>query len=110
MGRKDGITKRKLAEFLSRLLSIPERFVDGIEVMDRFSLATLPKHAANDAIKMSKKKRGLPVMRLDAKDDFRPSSRGGKKNGAAKTKADSAGKKRKKAAAGGAEKYKRKSS
>ena len=109
MGRKDGITKRKLAEFLSRLLSIPERFVDGIEVMDRFSLATLPKHAANDAIKMSKKKRGIPVMRADAKDDFRPSSRGGKKNGV-RAKADSAGKKRKKAAAGGAEKYKRKSS
>ena len=109
MGRKDGITKRKLAEFLSRLLSIPERFVDGIEVMDRFSLATLPKHAANDAIKMSKKKRGIPVMRADAKDDFRPSSKGGKKSGV-RAKADSAGKKRKKAAAGGAEKYKRKSS
>lgn len=69
-GRKDGITKRKLAEMLSKLLSIPERLVDSIEVMDKFSLATLPKNAANDALKMCKKKRGLPHMHIDTKASY----------------------------------------
>lgn len=66
-GRKDGFTKRSLAAMLSRLLSIPERLVDRIELADRFSLATLPKNAANDAIKLSKKHRELPQIRLDQK-------------------------------------------
>ena len=69
VGRKDGITKRKLAEMLSRLLSIPERLVDDIEVMDKFSLATMPKNAANDALRLCKKKRGLPHMHIDVKSE-----------------------------------------
>lgn len=66
-GRRDGITKRRLAELLNSLLSIPERLVDDIEVTDKFSLATLPKNAANDALRLCKKKRGLPDMHIDVK-------------------------------------------
>ncbi len=80
IGRKDGITKRKLAQLLSNMLAIPERFVDAIEVMDRFSLATLPKNAANDALRLCKKKRGLPHIHIDAKStpsDFKGEHKGG---------------------------------
>ncbi|UTC65145.1 DEAD/DEAH box helicase [Treponema sp. OMZ 788] len=107
VGRKDGITKRKLAEMLSRLLSIPERLVDDIEVMDRFSLATMPKNAANDALRLCKKKRGLPHMHIDAKTEA-PASYGSKrpKRGlSSKPKRDT---KKKKETSNSASKYKRK--
>ncbi len=70
IGRKDGITKRRLAQMLSSLLSIPERLVDEIKVADGFSLATLPKSAAEDALRLCKKRRGLPHMHIDVKSSF----------------------------------------
>ncbi|MGI5084206.1 DEAD/DEAH box helicase [Treponema putidum] len=106
VGRKDGITKRKLAEMLSRLLSIPERLVDDIEVMDKFSLATMPKNAANDALRLCKKKRGLPHMHIDIKSESPKSSgRIGKGKLGQKRKN---GTQRKKESLGSASKYKRK--
>ncbi|UTC78467.1 DEAD/DEAH box helicase [Treponema sp. OMZ 799] len=107
LGRKDGITKRKLAEMLSRLLSIPERLVDDIEVMDKFSLATMPKNAANDALRLCKKKRGLPHMHIDVKSEapaFSGSKRP-KRSLASKGRHDS---KKKRESSGSASKYKRK--
>lgn len=107
-GRKDGTTKRKLAEFLSKLLSIPERLVDCIEVMDRFSLATLPKQVANDALKMCKKKRGLPHMHIDTKEDFK--SFGEKRRSCfknSKNENNSENKRKKRSYSGKAERYKK---
>ncbi len=69
VGRHDGLTKRKLAEMLSKLLAIPNHLIDDIVIMNKFSLATLPERAAKDAIRLSKKRKKLPLMRIDTKSD-----------------------------------------
>ncbi len=69
VGRHDGLTKRKLADFLSDLLGIPNRLIDDIQIMNRFSLASLPKNAAKEAIQLSKKRKNIPNMRLDSKSE-----------------------------------------
>ena len=69
LGRKDGTSKRSLAQFLSTLLSIPEHAVDHIELFDRFSLADLPADAAHEALRLSKKKNNMPHIHVDTKSD-----------------------------------------
>jgi len=67
LGRKDGTSKRSLAQFFSTLLSIPEHAVDHIELFDRFSLADLPADAAHEALRLSKKKANMPHIHIDTK-------------------------------------------
>ncbi|AIW89478.1 MULTISPECIES: DEAD/DEAH box helicase [unclassified Treponema] len=69
LGRKDGTSKRSLAQFFSTLLSIPEHAVDRIELFDRFSLADLPADAAHEALRLSKKKNNMPHIHIDTKSD-----------------------------------------
>ncbi|UTC53353.1 DEAD/DEAH box helicase [Treponema sp. OMZ 803] len=69
LGRKDGTSKRSLAQFFSTLLSIPEHAVDRIELFDRFSLADLPADAAHEALRLSKKKTNMPHIHIDTKSD-----------------------------------------
>ena len=69
LGRKDGTSKRSLAQFFSTLLSIPEHAVDHIELFDRFSLADLPADAAHEALRLSKKKANMPHIHVDTKSD-----------------------------------------
>ena len=69
LGRKDGTSKRSLAQFFSTLLSIPEHAVDRIELFDRFSLADLPADAAHEALRLSKKKADMPHIHIDTKSD-----------------------------------------
>ena len=69
LGRKDGTSKRSLAQFFSALLSIPEHVVDRIELFDRFSLADLPADAAHEALRLSKKKANMPHIHVDTKSD-----------------------------------------
>ena len=69
LGRKDGTSKRSLAQFFSTLLSIPEHAVDRIELFDRFSLADLPADAAHEALRLSKKKANMPHIHIDTKSD-----------------------------------------
>ena len=69
LGRKDGTSKRSLAQFFSALLSIPEHAVDRIELFDRFSLADLPADAAHEALRLSKKKANMPHIHVDTKSD-----------------------------------------
>lgn len=68
LGRRDGMTRRGIAQFFRDLIGIPERLVDRIDVMDAFSLATLPADAANAALDLSKQKRNVPHMHVDVKD------------------------------------------
>ena len=68
LGRRDGMTRRGIAQFFRDLLGVPERLVDRIEVMDAFSLATLPADAAVAALDLSKQRRNLPHMHVDVKD------------------------------------------
>ena len=64
-GRKDGATKKKIADLLSRLLSIPSHFIDDIEVQNKFSLASVPHKVALMATRLSKKNKDVPHIHLD---------------------------------------------
>lgn len=81
VGRRDGQTRRGIAELFRDLIGVPERLVDRIEVMDAFSLATLPADAAVAALDLSKQRRNLPHMHVDVKDgeggDFSSGPRSG---------------------------------
>ncbi|MBO5137728.1 MAG: DEAD/DEAH box helicase [Spirochaetaceae bacterium] len=79
LGRRDGFRVREIADFFSKLLDIPQRLVDKIDVADSFSLVSLPKDAAFIALEMSKKRKDVPHMHLDVKttnsgDDFKRDS------------------------------------
>ena len=68
-GRKDGCTKKKIADMLSRLLSIPPHFIGDIEVQNKFSLASLPHKAALMATRLSKKNKDVPHIHLDERKE-----------------------------------------
>jgi len=70
LGRKDGMTKRGIAQFFSSLLAIPDYVVDRIELFERFSLADLPAASAHEALQLSKKRTDIPHMHIDAKSDI----------------------------------------
>jgi len=94
LGRRDGQTRRGIAQLFRDLIGVPERLVDRIEVMDAFSLATLPIDAATAALDLSKSRRNVPHMHVDVKDgegdfhagprpgSFRPGTGGGGYRGA----------------------------
>lgn len=91
LGRKDGTSKRSLAQFLSTLLSIPEHSVDRIALFDKFSLADLPVEAAHEALRLAKKRSNVPHMHIDTKSDAAPEKNPhatgfGKKSSARKTR------------------------
>jgi ATP-dependent RNA helicase DeaD len=80
LGRRDGQTRRGIAQLFRDLIGVPERLVDRIEVMDAFSLATLPADAAMAALELSKSRRNVPHMHVDVKDggsDFHSGPRPG---------------------------------
>ncbi len=80
LGRRDGMTRRGIAQFFRDLIGLPERLVDRIEVMDAFSLATLPADAATAALDLSRQRRNVPHMHVDVKDsggDFHSGPRPG---------------------------------
>ncbi len=80
LGRRDGQTRRGIAQFFRDLIGVPERLVDRIEVMDAFSLATLPADAAVAALELSKQRRNVPHMHVDINDaggDFHSGPRPG---------------------------------
>ena len=68
-GRKDGCTKKKIADLLSRLLSIPPHFIGDIEVQNKFSLASLPHKAALMATRLSKRNKDVPHIHLDERKE-----------------------------------------
>ncbi len=87
LGRKDGMTKRKIAQFFSTLVSIPDHAVDRIELFERFSLVNIPAKAAHEALRLSKKKSGVPHIHIDTKSEHpRGKTHGSKKNPARKNR------------------------
>ena len=68
-GRKDGCTKKKIADMLSRLLSILPHFIGDIEVQNKFSLASLPHKAALMATRLSKRNKDVPHIHLDERKE-----------------------------------------
>lgn len=80
LGRKQGFNAREIAYYLGRLLNIPERLVDNIEITPSFSLVSLPAHAGKDAIERSKRDKSLPHIHLDVKSSQNDFSRKNEKN------------------------------
>ena len=103
LGKKDGYRAKEIAEFFSKMLHIPGRMVDDIDVAQQFSLVSLPVASAKKAIELSKSNKKLPHMHFDVKEEGRGSRKGGrssaknaslddferKSNGSGKRKGDS---------------------
>ena len=78
LGKKDGFRAKEIADFFSKLLRIPGRLVDDIDVAQQFSLVSLPKDAAEKALKLSKSNKKLPHMHIDTKEEGRGSRKSGR--------------------------------
>ena len=78
LGKKDGFRAKEIADYFSKLLHIPGRMVDQIDVAQQFSLLSLPIASARKAIELSKSDRNLPHMHIDNKEEGRGSRRGGR--------------------------------
>ena len=95
MGRKDGYSPKDIANYFSKLLKIPQRMVDRIDLSEKFVLVSLPYQAGMDLVARAKKDKSLPSMHIDSKESqsiykseksgrkgkFSDSSRGGKNSG-----------------------------
>ena len=95
MGRKDGYSPKDIANYFSKLLKIPQRMVDRIDLSEKFVLVSLPYQAGMDLVARAKKDKSLPSMHVDSKEaqsiykseksgrkgKFSDSSRGGKNSG-----------------------------
>ena len=95
MGRKDGYSPKDIANYFSKLLKIPQRMVDRIDLSEKFVLVSLPYQAGMDLVARAKKDKSLPSMHVDSKESqsiykseksgrkgkFSDSSRGGKNSG-----------------------------
>ena len=69
LGKKDGYRAREIADYFSRLLHIPGRMVDDIDVAQQFSLLSLPAASAKKAVEMSRSNKKLPHMHIDVKEE-----------------------------------------
>ena len=85
LGRRDGYNPKAMADYFSKMLRIPGRMVDRIDISTNFTLVSLPKEAAKKALELAKSNRNIPHMHVDVKEgDFSDSGfgsrgRGGKK-------------------------------
>ena len=69
LGRKDGYNAKKISEYFSSLLRIPNHQVDKIDVSSTFTLMNLPKQAAMKVLELSKKDRKFVHVHIDSKTD-----------------------------------------
>ena len=68
MGRKDGYSPKDIANYFSKLLKIPQRMVDRIDLSEKFVLVSLPYQAGMDLVARAKKDKSLPSMHIDSKE------------------------------------------
>lgn len=80
LGKKDGYRAKEIADYFSKMLHIPGRMVDDIDVAQQFSLVSLPVASAKKAIEMSKADKSLPHMHFDVKEEGRGSRKGGSRS------------------------------
>lgn len=87
IGRRDGYNPRSVADYFSKMLHIPGRMVDRIDISSNFTLVSLPKEAAKRALELAKQNQNVPHMHIDIKEggDFSEGrgrgSRGGRGRG-----------------------------
>ena len=58
MGRKDGLTKRKLVDLLGKKSSVRETLIRNAEIHDVYSVVTVPFYAAENIVKAFKNRPG----------------------------------------------------
>ena len=88
LGWHDGYNPRKIADFFSSLLHIPGKYVDAIDMADKFCLLSLPEENAKELLNMVKNDSSLPHMHQDTRssgassaDRSFSSDRGGRSRG-----------------------------
>lgn len=69
LGKRDGYNARKISEYFSSLLRIPNHQVDKIDVASNFTLMNLPKQAAIKVLELSKKDRKFVHVHIDSKSE-----------------------------------------
>jgi ATP-dependent RNA helicase DeaD len=67
-GRRSGMDRKSLAAMIRRVSGLPDRFIDGIQVFDAFSLVSVPFAAAEAIIRESRGGGSMPRVRV-AKED-----------------------------------------
>ena len=65
--KKDGYNARKISEYFSSILKIPNHQVDKIDVASTFTLLNLPKQAALKVLELSKSDRNFVHVHIDSK-------------------------------------------
>ncbi|MGD9940686.1 MAG: DEAD/DEAH box helicase [Clostridia bacterium] len=66
LGKRDGVWPKDIAEVVKKLTGLPDRAIDAIEVLERFSFVSVPFDAAEKAIAEARRNRGAPFMRIAA--------------------------------------------
>jgi len=64
IGKQDGAWPKDVAAVVKRLTGLPDRLIDDVEVLERFSFASVPFEAAEKAIAEARKQRGAPPVRI----------------------------------------------
>ncbi|MBU0927850.1 MAG: DEAD/DEAH box helicase [Spirochaetes bacterium] len=64
IGKQDGAWPKDVAAVVKRLTGLPDRLVDDIEVLERFSFVSVPFEAAEKAIAEARRQRGAPPVRI----------------------------------------------
>lgn len=81
IGRRDGVWPKDVAAAVKRLTGLPDNLVDDIEVLDKFSFASVPFEAAERAIAEARKLQGAPFVRIADAKGAKPTRSGGKHPG-----------------------------
>ena len=81
LGKKDGYNAKKISEYFSSLLRIPNHQVDKIDVASTFTLMNLPKQAAVKVLELSKKDRKFVHVHIDSKSENTLRSESGSRGG-----------------------------
>jgi len=64
LGKQDGAWPKDVVAVVKRLTGLPDRLIDDIEVLERFSFVSVPFEAAEKAIAEARKQRGAPPVRI----------------------------------------------
>lgn len=64
LGKIDGAWPKDVVAAVKRLTGLPDRLIDDVEVLERFSFVSVPYEAAEKAIAEARRQRGAPPVRI----------------------------------------------
>lgn len=59
-GKKSYLTRKRVVQFICALVKIPGHLVDRVDITERCAFARIPRRAAEEAVRLSKKRKDLP--------------------------------------------------